>query len=85
MSWHISEALAAPVWDVFGLSNAGYVLADGGFSEHVEASEDAVIGEMETTVAVVTVLLGDLRLGTLLGDVSLLVTVVTFTVTASAL
>jgi len=66
------------------LLNAGYVFGYCSFSKHVEMSEDAFIGEMETTVAMATVLFDDLVLGTLLGDVSLLVAVVAETVTASA-
>ena len=84
MSWHISEALAAPVWGVFGLSDAGHVFCDGGLSEHVEASEDALVREVEMTVAVATVLLDNLVLWAFLGDMPLLLTVVADAVAASA-
>ncbi len=84
MSWHIAEALAAPIWGVFGLLNAGDVLGNGGLSQHVEVSEDALVGEVEMTVAVATVLFDDLVLGAFLGDMSLLMTVVAEAVAASA-
>jgi len=84
MSWHIAETLATPIWGVFGLLNAGDVLGDGGFSQHVEASEDALVGEVEATVAVATVLFDNLVLGAFLGNMPLFVTVVAEAVAASA-
>ncbi len=84
MSRHIVEALAAPIWGVFGLLDAADVLLHCSFPEHVEASEDAFVGEVETTVAVATVLLDDFALGTFLGDVPLFVAVIAEAVTTSA-
>ncbi len=84
MPRHVTEALAASIWGVFGLLDTGHILGDSGFPEHVEASEDALIGEVEMTVAVATVLLDNLVLGAFLGDMPLLVTVVAQAVAASA-
>jgi len=84
MSWHVVEALAAPVRDVFSLLDVGYVVGDGGFPEHVEVSENALVGEVEATVAVATVLLDDFVLGAFLGDMPLLMAVVAEAVAASA-
>jgi len=70
---------------VFGLFDARYVLGYRRFSQHIELFEDAVVGEMEATVAVATVLLGGFVEGTFLGDVSLFVALVADVVATSAL
>jgi len=84
VSRHVAEAFAAPVWGVFGLLDAANILRYCSFPKHIEASEDALVGEVETTVAVATVLLDDLVLGTLLGDVPLFMAIVAEAVATSA-
>jgi len=69
---------------VLSLLDARYVFCDHGFPKCVKPLEDALIGEVETTVAVATVLLHRLLEGTLLGDVSLFVAVVAEVVATSA-
>ena len=63
------------VHDIFG---------DRGFSEYVKPLKDALIWEVQATVAVATVLLDGLFEGALLGDMSLLVAVVAEVVASSA-
>ena len=62
------------VHDIFG---------DRGFSEYVKPLKDALIWEVQATVAVATVLLDWFLEGTLLGDVSLFVAVVAKAIAAS--
>ena len=69
---------------MFHLIDAGYVLCNGGFSQHVESPEDALIWEVQVTVAMVAVLFDRFLQGTFLGDVSLFVAVIAEVVAASA-
>ncbi len=62
----------------------GHVLGNGGFSKHVETPEDALVGEMQSTVAVATILFDNFVLQAFLGDMALFVTVVAEVVAASA-
>jgi len=82
---HVTEALTTPHRGVVSLLNAGHVFFYGGFPQHVEASEYTLVGEMKPAVAVAAVLLDGLFLGTVLGNMSLIVTVVAEAVAASAL
>jgi len=70
MSWHGVETLTTPIGDMFGLVNVGHIFFNCGFTQHVEAFEDALVGEVQLAVTVVTVLLDGLLLRTLLGNVS---------------
>jgi len=84
VSRHVTKTFAAPVVHVLCLVDVGHIFGDHGFTEHVEALEDALVGEVQATIAVVTVLLHHLHLRTFLGDMSLFVAVVTEVVAASA-
>ncbi len=59
------------------------IVGNCGFSKHIEVLEDALVWEVQMTVAVATVLLGDLLQRTFLGDVSLLLAVVAEAAAAS--
>jgi len=76
MSQHIVQTLATPSCYMFCLLDMGYVFFDHCFSQHVEVFEDAFVWEMLVTVAVATVLLDGLLLGTFLGDMSHFMTIV---------
>ncbi len=69
---------------MFSLLNLGHVLGDSGFSKYVETLEDALVGEVQSTVAMATVLLDDFVLWAFLGDMALFMTVVAEAVAASA-
>ncbi len=66
------------------MSDARYILCHGRLSQYLESFEDAFIGEVEATVAMMTVLLGGFVEGTLLGNVSLFMALVADVVAASA-
>ncbi len=68
---------------MFCLLDVGHVLSNSHFSKHVEASENALVGEVEVAVAVVTVFLNGLLFWTLLSDVPLLLAVVAEMVVSS--
>ena len=55
---------------MFSLLDMGYILFNHSFSKHVKATKNALIGEVQMTVAVMTVLLDGLLLWTLLGNMS---------------
>ncbi len=82
---HVVKAFAAPVANMFGLVDVGYIFQYYSLPKHVEPSKDALIGEVQTAVAVATVLLDGLGFGTFLHNVSLFVTVVAEVIVASAL
>ncbi len=69
---------------MFSLLNVAYVFFNHHLPQHVEASKDAFIGEVKLAVAGVAVLFDGLLLQALLGDVSLLITVVAEVVASSA-
>jgi len=69
---------------VFGLLNTGHILCNSGFSKHVETPEDALIGEVQSTVAMATVFLDDFVFQAFLGNMALFMTVVAEVVAASA-
>jgi len=85
VSWHVTEAFAAPIGDVFCLMDGCHIIFNGSFAQHVEPFEDALVGEVQVTVVVMAVLLDSLLLGTLFCDVSLFMTVVAEVVVTSAL
>ncbi len=85
MSGHVAQALAAPVRDVLCLVDACYVFCYHGFSKHLKPFEDALVGEVEVTIAVAAVLLDGLFEETFLCNVSLFAAVVAEVVAASAL
>ncbi len=58
------------------LLDACHILSHRGLTKSVKPFEDALIGEVQATVAVAAILLRWLLEGTLLGDVSLFVAVV---------
>jgi len=82
--WHVAKTLTAPVVCVFRLVDTGDIVGHCGFPKHIETPKDAFIGEVESTVAVATVLLGDFLQQALLGDMPLFVTVIAEAIVASA-
>jgi|SRR6266702_4393918 len=64
VSWHVAEAFAAPIGDMFCLMDACHIIFDDSFAQHVEPFEDAFVGEVQMVVAVMAVLLDSLLLGT---------------------
>src|SRR6266702_2392245 len=84
MSRHVAQAFPTPVGCVIRLVDARHIVGNRGFPKNLEPLEDAFIGEMKAAVAVSAVLLDGLLEGTLLCDMSLLMTIVAEAVATSA-
>ncbi len=70
---------------MIGLVDTRDILGNCSFTESVKPLEDALVWEVQMTVAVAAVLFGGFLERTFLGDVSLFVAVVTEVIAASAL
>ncbi len=70
---------------MFCLIDAAHVLRNGGFAKYVELLEDALVWEVQVTVAVSAIFLGGFLQRTLLGNVPLFMAVIAEVIAASAL
>jgi len=68
VSGHVAKALTTPVADVFCLVDVSHIVFYSGFSQHIETLEDALIWEVQPTIAMVAILLCGFLLGAVLGN-----------------